>query len=110
MKIESIGDGLGPLLLKEWPGVGGFGSVATVTGQDETMLISSQPHYSRKGWAQAAQQISERGGGNERQGGHASDSADHVARQLLLAGRRARRRVGRYVLETISRKERYEQA
>jgi len=110
VKIESIGDGLGPLLLKEWPDVGGFGSVATVAGHDEILLISSQPGRMRKVWAQAARQMREQCDDQERQGGHASDSADHVARQLLLAGRRARRRVGRYVLETISRKERYEQA
>jgi antitoxin component of MazEF toxin-antitoxin module len=52
-KIEKVGDGFGLLLPKELLDACGFGSEATVTIQDKTLVVSPQPRRAREGWAEA---------------------------------------------------------
>lgn len=60
-KIEKIGDGFGLLLPKELLHACGFGSEATVTVQDDALVVSPGPRRVREGWAEAARQMRERG-------------------------------------------------
>jgi antitoxin component of MazEF toxin-antitoxin module len=56
-KIEKIGDRFGLVLPKELLDACGFGSEATVTVQDKTLVVSPSPHRPREGWAEALAQI-----------------------------------------------------
>jgi len=56
-KIEKIGDGYGLLLPKELLEACGFGSVATVTLQNKTLVVSPPPRRPREGWAEALRAI-----------------------------------------------------
>jgi antitoxin component of MazEF toxin-antitoxin module len=56
-KIEKIGDGFGLILPKELLDVCGFGSEATVTVQDKSLVVSPQPRQAREGWAEALARI-----------------------------------------------------
>lgn len=56
-KIEKIGDGFGLLLPRELLDACGFGSEATVTIQNKTLVISPQPRPSREGWAETLARI-----------------------------------------------------
>ena len=56
-KIEKIGDGFGLLLPKELLDACGFGSDATVTVQNKTLVVSPQPRRPREGWAEALRAI-----------------------------------------------------
>ena len=48
-----MGDGFGLLLPKELLEFCGFGSEATVTVQDKTLIVSAAPRQAREGWAEA---------------------------------------------------------
>lgn len=52
-KIEKIGDGFGLVLPKELLDACGFGSEATVTVRDKTLVVSPGPRRAREGWAEA---------------------------------------------------------
>jgi antitoxin MazE len=56
-KIEKIGDGFGLLLPKELLDECGFGSEATVTVQDKSLIVTPQPRRAREGWAEALARI-----------------------------------------------------
>ena len=56
-KIEKVGDGFGLLLPKELLDACGFGSEATVTVQDKTLVVSPGPWRAREGWAEALRAI-----------------------------------------------------
>ena len=56
-KIAKIGDGFGLLLPKELLDACGFGSEATVTVQNKTLVVSPQPRSPREGWVEALQAI-----------------------------------------------------
>lgn len=56
-KIEKVGDGFGLLLPKELLDACGFGSEATVTIQDKTLVVSPQPRRAREGWAEALARV-----------------------------------------------------
>ena len=56
-KIEKIGDGFGLVLPKELLDACGFGSEATVTVQDKTLVLSPGPRRAREGWAEALRAI-----------------------------------------------------
>ena len=56
-KIEKVGDGFGLLLPKELLDACGFGSEATVTVQDKTLVVSPGPQRAREGWAEALRAI-----------------------------------------------------
>ncbi len=56
-KIEKVGDGFGLLLPKEILDACGFGSEATVTIQDRTLIVSPRPRQAREGWAEALRAI-----------------------------------------------------
>lgn len=56
-KIEKVGDGFGLLLPKELLDTCGFGSEATVTVQDKTLIVSPGPRRAREGWAEALRAI-----------------------------------------------------
>ncbi|GDY19513.1 hypothetical protein LBMAG56_08580 [Verrucomicrobiota bacterium] len=52
-KIERIGDGFGLLLPKEVLDACGFGTAATVTVQNRTLVVTAGPHQAREGWTEA---------------------------------------------------------
>jgi len=52
-KIEKIGDGFGLLLPKDLLDACGFGSEATVTVQNKTLVVSPQARRPREGWSEA---------------------------------------------------------
>ena len=56
-KIERIGDRFGLVLPKELLDACGFGSEATVTVQDKTLVVSPSPRRAREGWAEALARI-----------------------------------------------------
>lgn len=56
-KIEKVGDGFGLLLPKELLEACGFGTEATVTVQNSTLIITPGPQKTRAGWAEAIQAI-----------------------------------------------------
>ncbi|MBI2948513.1 MAG: hypothetical protein HYY23_12790 [Verrucomicrobia bacterium] len=56
-KIEKVGDGFGLLLPKELLDACGFGSEATVTVQDKTLVVSPGPRRARDDWEEAIQNI-----------------------------------------------------
>jgi antitoxin component of MazEF toxin-antitoxin module len=56
-KIERIGDRFGLVLPKELLEACGFGSEATVTVQNKTLIVTPQPRRAREGWAEALEQI-----------------------------------------------------
>jgi antitoxin component of MazEF toxin-antitoxin module len=56
-KIEKIGDGFGLLLPRELIEACGFGTEATVTVQNKTLVVSPQPRRPRKGWVEALRVI-----------------------------------------------------
>ena len=56
-KIEKMGDGFGLMLPKELLEACGFGSEATVTLQDKTLIVSASPRRAREGWAEALRAI-----------------------------------------------------
>lgn len=56
-KIQRVGDGFGLLLPKELLDACGFGSEATVTVQDKTLVVSPGPRRARDGWAEALRAI-----------------------------------------------------
>ncbi len=56
-KIERIGDRFGLVLPKELLDACGFGSEATVTVQDKTLVVSPGPRRAREGWPEALAQI-----------------------------------------------------
>lgn len=56
-KIEKIGDGFGLLLPKALLDACGFGSEATVTIQNKTLVVSPQPRRPREGWTEALRAI-----------------------------------------------------
>jgi antitoxin component of MazEF toxin-antitoxin module len=56
-KIERIGDRFGLVLPKELLEACGFGSEATVTVQNKTLIVTPQPRQAREGWAEALEQI-----------------------------------------------------
>ena len=52
-KIERIGDGFGLLLPKELLDACGFGTAATVTVLNRTLVVTAGPRRAREGWAEA---------------------------------------------------------
>ena len=56
-KIEKVGDGFGLLLPKELLEACGFGSEATVTVQEKSLIVTPQPRRAREGWAEALARI-----------------------------------------------------
>ena len=56
-KIEKIGDRFGLLLPKDLLEACGFGSDATVTVQNKTLIVTPVPRQPRAGWAEALQAI-----------------------------------------------------
>ena len=60
-KIEKIGDGFGLLLPKEMLDACGFGREATVTVQNQTLIVTPGLRRVREGWAEAARQMRDRG-------------------------------------------------
>ena len=52
-KIEKIGDGFGLLLPKDLLDACGFGSEATVTVQNNTLVVWPQARRPREGWSEA---------------------------------------------------------
>lgn len=56
-KIMKLGDGFGLLLPKELLDACGFGTEATVTVENNTLVVSPQPRQAREGWAKALQAI-----------------------------------------------------
>lgn len=52
-KIERVGDGFGLLLPKKLLDACGFGSTATVTVQNRTLVVTAGPRRAREGWAEA---------------------------------------------------------
>jgi antitoxin component of MazEF toxin-antitoxin module len=53
VKIEKIGEGFGLVLPKELLEACGFGSEATVTVRDKSLIVTPQPRRAREGWAKA---------------------------------------------------------
>ena len=60
-KIEQIGDGFGLILPKELLEACGFGSEATVSVENRTLVVAPVQRRVREGWAEAARQMRERG-------------------------------------------------
>src|SRR5436305_1372855 len=60
-KIEKIGDQFGLMLPGDLLQACGFGTEATVTVQDKALVVTPAPKKIRAGWAEAAQQMRERG-------------------------------------------------
>ena len=58
-KIERVGDGFGLLLPKELLDACGFGTAATVTVQNRTLVVTAAPPRAREGWAAALAAIPE---------------------------------------------------
>ena len=56
-KIEKIGDGFGLLLPKELLDACGFGSEATVTVKDKSLIVTPQSRRAREGWDEAIRNI-----------------------------------------------------
>lgn len=56
-KIEKIGDGFGLILPKELLDACGFGSEATVTVQDKSLIVTPQPQRARDDWEEAISRI-----------------------------------------------------
>lgn len=56
-KIEKIGDGFGLLLPRQLVEACGFGSEATVTLQDKSLIVTSHPRRAREGWAEALARV-----------------------------------------------------
>lgn len=56
-KIQRVGDEFGLLLPKELLDACGFGSEATVTVQDKTLVVSPGPRRARDSWAEALRAI-----------------------------------------------------
>ena len=56
-KIEKIGDGFGLLLPRELIEACGFGTEATVTVQNKTLVVAPRPRRPREGWAEALRAI-----------------------------------------------------
>ena len=56
-KIERIGDGFGLLLPKELLDACGFGTAATVTVLNRTLVVTTGPRRAREGWAEALEAI-----------------------------------------------------
>jgi antitoxin component of MazEF toxin-antitoxin module len=56
-KIEKVGDGFGLILPKEVVEACGFGSEATVTVQEKSLIVTPKPRRAREGWAEALAQI-----------------------------------------------------
>jgi antitoxin component of MazEF toxin-antitoxin module len=56
-KIEKIGDGFGLILPKELLDACGFGSEATVSVQDKSLVVTPQARRAREGWAEALARI-----------------------------------------------------
>ena len=56
-KIEKVGDGFGLLLPKELLDACGFGTEATVTVQDKTLVVSPSTRHAREGWTEALRAI-----------------------------------------------------
>ena len=52
-KIERIGDGFGLLLPKELLDACGFGTAATVTVLNRTLVVTAGPRRAREGWSEA---------------------------------------------------------
>ncbi len=52
-KIERIGDGFGLLLPKELLDACGFGTAATVTVLNRTLVVTAGPRRARDGWSEA---------------------------------------------------------
>jgi antitoxin component of MazEF toxin-antitoxin module len=56
-KIEKIGEHFGLILPKELLEACGFGTEATVTVQDQTLVVAPGPRRSRQGWTEALRAI-----------------------------------------------------
>jgi antitoxin MazE len=56
-KIEKIGDNFGLILPKELLDACGFGTEATVTVQNQTLVVAPGPRQPREGWAEALRAI-----------------------------------------------------
>ena len=56
-KIEKIGDNFGLILPKELLDACGFGTEATVTVQNQTLVVAPGPRRPREGWAEALRAI-----------------------------------------------------
>ena len=56
-KIERVGDGFGLVLPKELLDACGFGTEATVTVRDKSLIVTPQPRRARAGWAEALARI-----------------------------------------------------
>ena len=56
-KIERIGDRFGLLLPKELLEACGFGTEATVTLQDKSLIVTPHPRQAREGWSEALARI-----------------------------------------------------
>jgi antitoxin component of MazEF toxin-antitoxin module len=56
-KIERIGEGFGVLLPKDLLDACGFGSEATITVQDNALILTPVPRAPRDGWAEALSAI-----------------------------------------------------
>ena len=56
-KIERIGDGFGLLLPKELLDACGFGTAATVTVLNRTLVVTAEPRRAREGWSEALEAI-----------------------------------------------------
>lgn len=56
-KLEKIGDGFGLLLPRELVEACGFGSEATVTLQDRSLIVTPEPPGARDDWEQAIRRI-----------------------------------------------------
>ena len=58
-KIEKIGEEFAVLLPKELVEACGFGTEATVTVQNKTLVVTPGPRRAREGWAEALRAISQ---------------------------------------------------
>ena len=56
-RIEKIGEGFGLLLPAELLQACGFGTEATVTVRDRTLVVTPGPRKAREGWAEALARV-----------------------------------------------------
>jgi antitoxin component of MazEF toxin-antitoxin module len=56
-RFKRSATGFGLLLPKELLDACGFGSEATVTVQDNSLIVTPQPRHAREGWAEALARI-----------------------------------------------------